>query len=297
MSPCRSTWVAGVDDCGSGDFQGFSCVLVKRPAAERLDAVCKRLVKEAGIAEFHASEFNPSATAQLRAYEGCLQELATAISQSNGHAAFYLAHKQVYQAVFDAHAKKVVDSTMEKLRGGASPRFVLRKAGAMLFLVRELAEIRSLDVVDVFMDASDESPVSTRSDVQQGMEPVGMVGNHAGLLTDAADALVIFANAYKRSMGWSGLTIGRLQVVDSRCSGLVQSADIIAGFGVAHIRSQLRDPGDTGSEREREASRILQSVCLMEKGPLGGLFLGSARGGGSVLQGGPDDNVRFQLRP
>ncbi len=46
---------AGVDDTGSGDFKGFSCILFTDDGAEFLEKRGREILSKAGLSEFHGS--------------------------------------------------------------------------------------------------------------------------------------------------------------------------------------------------------------------------------------------------
>lgn len=274
---------AGVDDFGSGCFKGFSCIVIRDAGVAELESRGNEALSDLGLAEFHGSEFDPAR--QAGAYEGFACAIRDSLLVGGGYAAFHLFHRDLFQQIFEKFASRVASRALTRLMNQA-PDFALTKAGALFSLARELGEIHHSagQLVAVEMDQDQEG------DEEAGLKPVALRGTLGAIFTDTTDALVRIANAYRRQQFPNGPEIGSLRVTDSKNSILVQAADVLANFGVAYVKSQIR-AGGSSSCREAEKARIFASVVPPSPLPMGTLTVTSA----NVLAGSLNDNIRMQV--
>lgn len=275
---------AGVDDFGSGTFTGFSCIVLSHAGARELEARGRSILSGAGMTEFHGKNFDPAHAVH---YEDFVDVIHGVLEAHGESAAFQLVHRTVFQQIFESFAERLGDAVLTKLRG-APNAFVSEKLGAMMALVRVLHGLsgRGLPAVTVEMDWG------APADVAASIEPLALAGQHAAILTDASDAAVRLANAYRTQIAPHSPSIERLAVCDSRNSLVVQAADVVANFGINYVKSQLRASGASSHRESTKAAifaRLLPSASSFTSAP--GLFVTADNN----LDGTPDDNLRFEL--
>ncbi len=277
---------AGVDDCGSGPFKGYTCLVCTDLGATELKHTGLELLHSAGIPRFHGREFNSGCKQQLEAYEGFARAISTTLKQRGEYAAFQLVHQEIHKAVFEDFSGRVVGDVLTQFREQA-PEFATAKAGALFSLARCLGEIphHSGTVVAVELDQDQDG------DELAGAASVGLAGDYGAVLTTASDALVSVANAYKRQLFRAGPSIDRLRVCSSTDSILIQAADLLANFGLAWVKSQLRC-GSKSSERESVRARIFSEIVPVSPLPASCSLRVTEIGN---LDGTIDDNLRFVL--
>lgn len=268
---------AGVDDCGSGLFTGFACVILPARAAGVLEQRGNEALKSVGIDRFHGRHFNPDT--QRDAYREFLAAVHASLSEDGAHGALQLYHKD--HVDLEAFAKMVTERVLQELRG-RTPRVAASLAGAMFFLCREFGQLRTTEPIDVELDPRQVD------DAKNLARPFALAGNSVALLLDEAEALVRVSNGYKKACGFSGPDIA--SVVTSR-GRLVQASDVIANFGLAWVKHCLRPPDVPSSERDRIRAGLFAETFDVEALPPGhGLSVA-----GSELRGGANANLRLVL--
>lgn len=274
---------AGIDDFGSGNFRGFSCIVLSDLGATQLHNTAMTIRTKAGLNEFHGKEFNVKRDSA--AYASFAQAIRDALVLDGEYAAFHLVHEDIFNDIFKKFAKRIADGTLAKL-GSAAPEYTQRKAGALFALARDLSEIthRSGEV-DIDMDWDHPN------DKQAAKEVMSIPGGFAAIITDAKDGLRRLANAYKDQCFPAGPRFGEIRPCDSKDSVLVQAADVIANFGVNCIKRQLRGGTTSSSRTEAEKARIFASIIPVKPLPTSKLTVTAD----NVLAGGLNDNLRLQI--
>ena len=240
---------AGIDDFGSGEFTGYSCIVISDQAAGHLNERGKQILDEAGIEEFHGKDFDPSEREPYRAFVEAIRE---ALVTHGGQAAFQLVHHSTFTEIFVRHAGKVADGVLEQLRGRPHP-FVRAKMGGLFAFGRVLVELPAESVV-VEMDWG------APGDVEAAREVLGVMGQGAALLEDAARVAARIADARFQAMKSGAPRLREVHVVDSSDSILVQAADVIANFGTNYVKSHLRDEDSPGSAKESTKAEIFEGL-------------------------------------
>lgn len=277
---------AGVDDCGSGPFKGYACVILHERGAAELESSGRALLAQSGLKRFHGREFNSGAQQEVAAYEGFVHAIGDVLRQYGEYAGFQLFHEHTYKAVFAEFAARVTGGVLSQFRDGV-PEFATSKAGPLFWLARCLGEIphRGRDAVAVELDQEQDD------DAQAGTTVVGLAVSRGALLTTTSDALVRLTDAYKRQRFPTGPSIGTLSVGPSDGSILVQAADVLANFGMASLKSRLRT-GSTSGANERARARIFESIMPCEPRPPDSSLWVTAN---NELRGEVDDNLRLVL--
>jgi len=276
---------AGVDDLGSGDFKGFACVVVPAYAVADLESSLQPVLDAVGLPEFHGKEFHPD---QEPAYQSLATELKRVLKRSGEYASFHLIHESVVKEVFVDFATRVARDVLATVGhpGSDTTDYLTTKVGPLFWLVRELQALPADQQVSVEIDRERER------DEYLEAEPVVLPGAPA---VTAAKILGMLSRSYAKKQFPGGCHVDEVGFADSRNSMLVQVADFIANFGVAHVKHHLRTSG--ASRREETKAAIFQSL-LEDRPPTE--FFDSLRGrvvvtSENTLSGDRDANVRFQL--
>ena len=277
---------AGVDDCGSGPFRGYACVVIADAGVADLERVGRELLDSAGLARFHGREFHSGCEEQLEAYGGFACAVREALERHGEYAAFQLVHEDEHNAIFEGFAGRVVDGVLTQFLG-RTPEFAMAKAGALFSLARCLGEIPHHSGTTVAVEL-DQDEVG---DERAGAAGLELGGNHGMLATTASDALVRVVNAYKHQRFPAGPSISTLSVGPSSNSMLVQAADLLANFGVASVKSRVREGSQSG-ERERVRAGIFESIVPPAPLPVSSTLRVTEK---SELEGTVADNLRFVL--
>lgn len=275
-----------MDDCGSGPFKGYACLICSDVGAAELEHTGRELLRRAELARFHGREFNSGCEQELDVYERFARAIRDALERHGQYAAFQLVHGKTHRTVFAEFAGRVADGVLSQFRERA-PEFATAKAGALFSLARCLGEIPHHGDTTVAVELDQDQD----GDEHAGAAVVGLAGDHGPLLTTASDALVRVANAYKRQLFPAGPAISTLSAGPSASSMLVQAADLLANFGVASVKSRLREGSESG-EREAVRARIFESIVPRAPLPASSSLRVTER---SELDGTVDDNLRFVL--
>ena len=92
---------AGVDDCGSGPFKGYACLVCTDVGAAELEGAGRELLASAGIPRFHGREFNSGCEQELDSYEGFALAIRDDLERHGEYAAFQLVHRDTHKAIFE----------------------------------------------------------------------------------------------------------------------------------------------------------------------------------------------------
>jgi len=209
-------------------------VILNDAGASELEQSGRQILSRAGLAEFHAKEFNPAVESEVRAYEDFTRTLGDVLVRHGEYASFQLVHQDLFGEIFEDLAARIAGGVLAQLRPGRS-EFIVDKAGALFALARDLSALPTTNSgVRVELDKSQDK------DEVAGAVPVALSGTNAAIMTTSSAALVRIANAYKSQRFPGGPRIDDLSVVDSVASILVQAADVVANFGVNYVKAKLR---------------------------------------------------------
>ncbi len=111
---------AGIDDFGSGDFKGFSCVVLGAAGADDLEREGRAILSAAGLTEFHGKGFRVS---QADAYEKSLCAVKRALESHGDLKKWASEHRkgsprQFYEARIDPTTEAALGAYLPRARAG-----------------------------------------------------------------------------------------------------------------------------------------------------------------------------------
>lgn len=253
----------GIDDCGSGQFRGYTCVVLRKAAVPELSQQGQGLLQDAGLKRFHGKDFNPADSRQAIGYERFLALIGDFMVNHQGYAAFCLSDFKSRQD-YESAVERIAENVVRERSGHSSPRFIPDKAPVIDWFCRGVAprlpHCRPIQI-DVQVDKAQVTEDA------QSQELIGICGSQAAYLLEAREALALIGNGLLTHAGAPWVNFGEVAFVDPLDSILTQAADVLSNFGMMHMRVKLR--GEAKSARERAGSKMFRSVFGDEPLPPG----------------------------